>query len=327
MLFKKSLMILACVLLTQSIFVSCGKKDADSSAPDNAVEAKDSAKGDSAKADKDAAKLVDGKWPTAIYSKYGIDEITTKGKVVFTQLPGESPYQYQVYYHGVTQDELKAWVDKLVAKGLRIHDRDKERLNGKYDHDTMIYFADEKQPYRMRISYDFANDMDFEVYDENPNPAFTITEKKDGDDSQLFVIYNLSISLNAINKDTESKGSFDSLGLKAEDLKISDSVRNVTMSEGQNGGSMKIHFYTDHFTTKEDSEACRKFIIDKLAEKGAKFTQAMSGKDVTAAELKDGGLGTYGVEINGKKYMLMADPDNEINEFGGGYGVRLMVKK
>ena len=327
MLFKKCLVVLACALLTQSFFVSCGKKDAGDSASNPAAEAKDSAKGDSAKADKDDAKLTDGKWPTAIYSKYGIDEITTKGKIVFTQLPGESPYQYQVYYHGVTQDELKAWVDKLIAKGLRIHDRDKERLNGKYDHDTMIYFANEKQGYRMRISFDFSNDMDFEIYDENPNPAFTITEQKDGDDIRFYVYYNLSISLNAINKDTESKGSFESLGLKPEDLKVNDSVRNVTMSEGQNGGSIKIHFYTDHFTTKEDADACRKGIIDKLADKGAKFTQAMSGKDVTAAELKESAIGTYGVEINGKKFMLMADPDNEFNEFGGGYGVRLMVKK
>ena len=33
--------------------------------------------------------LEDGKWPAAIYEKYGIPEIETKGKIVYTELTGE----------------------------------------------------------------------------------------------------------------------------------------------------------------------------------------------------------------------------------------------
>ena len=331
MLFKKVLVVLGCVLMAQATLAACGKKDSDNPKTDTAAAADDSAKpesGDSAKADGGSANLKDGQWPAAVYSKYGIDEISTKGKIVYTELIGEGPYQYQVNYHGVTQDELKAWVDKLTAKGLRIHDRDKERLNGKYDHDTMIYAANEKQPYRMRLSYDFSKDMEFEYYvdPDKHNPAFTITERGEGDDAQFFIVYNLSISLNPLKTEQEFKGSFDSLGLKAEDLKINDSVRAVSMSEGANGGNIKISFYQDHFTTKEESIACRDLIIDKLAEKGAKFSHAMSGKEMTAAELKEAGIGSYMVENNGKKFMLMVDQNSEFNEFGGSYGVRLMLK-
>lgn len=332
MLFKKAFIVFACVLLAHSVLLSCGKKDSDNAKSDAAAESNDSAKADardSGKADKDSGKLSDGKWPASIYSKYGIDEIATKGKIVYTDFTNEGSYQYQVDYRGVTQDELKSWVDKLIAKGLRIHDRDKQRLDGKYDHDTMIYLADEKQPYRMRISFDFNKDMEFEYYadPENHNPAFTITEVGEGDDTRFFIYYNLSISLNPLKTEQEFKGTFDSLGLKAEDLKLNDNVRTVSMSEGQNGGAMRIKFYSDHITTKEEFDGCRALILDKLAEKGAKFTHGMSGKDMTAAEIKDAGISTYGIEKDGKKFMLMLDSDSEFNEFGGSYGVRLMVRK
>ncbi len=327
MLFKKAFIVFACVLLANAVLLSCGKKDSDNAKSDAAAGSADAK--DSAKADKDSGKLSDGKWPAAIYSKYGIDEITTKGKIVYTDFTNEGSYQYQVNYHGVTQDELKAWVDKLIAKGLRIHDRDKERLNGKYDHDTMIYLADEKQPYRMRLSYDFSKDMDFEYYvdPENHNPAFTITERGEGDDTQFYIVYNLSISLNPLKTETEFKGSYDSLGLKAEDLKFNDSVRSVTMSEGENGGTIRIKFYSDHYTTKEEFEGCRNLIATKLAEKGAKLSHALSGKEMTAAELNEAGIGSYMIEMNGKKHLVLVDNDSEFNEFGGFYGIRLTVKK
>ena len=326
---KQLLSICLCCMVVV-LMVSCGsKKDNEAAGTDKAAagtESTDKAdNGDiAAKDQKDSGSLKDGQWPASIYSKYGIDEISTKGKIVYTEFPPDGPYQYTVDYAGVTREELKAWVDKLIAKGMRIHDRDKERVYNKdYDHDTMIYFADEKQPYRMRLSFDFKQDMEFEYYADNPNPAFTVTEKGD----QYFINYNLNISLNPINQNKEFKGSFDSLGLKAEDLKVNDNVRAVSMSEGANGGTMKISFYQDHLTTKEESIACRDLIMDKLAEKGAKFSHAMSGKEMTAAELKEANISSYMIEMNDKKFLMMVDSDSEFNEFGGFYGVRLMQKK
>ena len=111
------------------------------------------------------------------------------------------------------------------------------------------------------------------------------------------------------------------------DLKVNENVRAVNMSEGANGGSIKIRFYSDHMTTKEEFIACRDLIMDKLAENGAKFTHSMSGKEMTAAELKEANIGSYGIEKGDKKFILMVDPDSEFNEFGGSYGVRLMLKR
>ena len=318
-MFKKTCLALG-VSAALILFASCGKKDSSGgAAPADAH----------AQADKkaDAKNLADGKWPAAVYSKYGIDEITTKGKVVYTELVADGPYQYQVDYHGVTQDELKAWVDHLLSKGCRIHDRDKERLSGKYDHDTMIYFAGEKQPYRMRLSYDFSKDMEMEYYTDSPNPAFTVTERGSGDDVRTFIVYNLSISLNPLKTAPEISGSFDSLGIKADDLKGNDNVRAITMSENANGGTMQFRFYSDHLTTKAEYEECRDRIADKLAEKGCTFSHAMSGEPLTAADLKAKAIGSYMVEKNGKKYLVMVDNNSEFNEYGGSYGVRLMLKK
>ena len=317
----KHLFGISLICLSLITFAACDKKDSNSSSGSDNPAASDSA-------DKGGSNaLKDGKWPDSIYSKYGIDQIDTKGKIVYTEFNPEGPYQYQIYFHGVTQDELKSWVEKLISKGLRIHDRDKERLSGKYDHDTMIYSANEKQPYRMRLSYDFSKDMEFEYYSDEPNPAFTITEKKDGDDVRSYIYYNLSVSLNPLKTEQEFKGSFDSLGLKPEDLKLNDNVRSVVLSEGANGGTMKIRFYSDHLTTKEEFESCRNLITDKLAEKGAKFSHTLSGQEMTADELKEKAIGSYSIEMNGKKFTMMVDTDSEFGEFGGSYGVRLMLKK
>ena len=309
-----------CMSLALCLVASCAKKGSD-------AKGDDAKGGASAEAASNAGKLADGKWPASVYSKYGIDEITTKGKVVYTDFIAEGPYQYQVDYHGVTREELKAWVAHLESKGFRIHDRDKERLDGKYDHDTMIYLPNEKQPYRMRLSYDFSKDMEMEYYTDSPNPAFTVTEIGEGDDARNFIVYNLAVSLNPLKNEPEWSGSFDSLGIKAEDLKANDNVRSVSMAEGQNGGSIKIRFYSDHYTTKEEFEQCRDRIAEKLAEKGCKFSHSLSGKEMTAADLKAEGIGSYTVEKDGKKFLLMLDSDSEFNEFGGNYGVRLMLKK
>ena len=48
---------------------------------------------------------------------------------------------------------------------------------------------------------------------------------------------------------------------------------------------------------------------------------------MTPDELKAEGIGGYKIEKGDKKFMMMVDNDSEFNEFGGSYGVRLMVTK
>ena len=61
-----------------------------------------------------ASGLADGKWPASIYDKYGIPEIETKGRIVFTNFDSnDNSYQYQVDYNGVTKEEMQAYVKKL----------------------------------------------------------------------------------------------------------------------------------------------------------------------------------------------------------------------
>ena len=44
-----------------------------------------------------ASGLADGKWPASVYDKYGIPEIETKGRIVYTSFDSnDNSYQYQV---------------------------------------------------------------------------------------------------------------------------------------------------------------------------------------------------------------------------------------
>ncbi len=309
---------------------ACSAKDSGQNGKSSPKEtAKNAEKAATKNESKNEAKaLKDGQWPTAIYSKYGIEELSTKGKIVYTEFPPDGPYQYQVNYHGVTREELNSWVNALLAKGFRIHERDKKRLeSSKYDHDTMVYLPGERAPYRIRLSFDFSKDMDFEYYSDKPNPAFTVTEKEVHGEMHNFIVYNLAISLNPIKTAPEFKGSIASLGITAEDLKLNDSIRRVNMQENPMGGSISVGFYSDHFTTKEEFAAIRDKIIDTLEAKGGKFSHAMNGQEMSAAQLKEKAIGSYIVENNGKKYMVMVNSDSEFGEFGGSYGLRLMLKK
>ena len=64
--------------------------------------------------------LTPAKWPASVYSRYGIDEIQTNGKIVYTEFPAEqTSYMYKVYYNGVTREELVSWTNKLFEKGFR----------------------------------------------------------------------------------------------------------------------------------------------------------------------------------------------------------------
>ena len=277
-----------------------------------------------------ASDLKDGKWPASVYSKYGIDEISTKGKIVFTNFENDSSYQYEVYYNGVTREELVAWTNGLFENGLRAADRDKERLAGStYFYDIMIYGKEEKQPYRMRISFDFGDGMDFEYYSyyDDPNPNYTVVERKDdyGED-HAYIEYNLCISLNPINNKEEYEGEFASLGLKAEDLKGVENVRKVSMGEAAFMSSINFSFYADHVTTEAETESCRTLLIDKLAEKGCKFYDALTDTEYIAAELKESGKASYYVEKGDSKFLLIVDPDSGFGDFGDSYGLVLTKK-
>lgn len=275
--------------------------------------------------------LADGKWPASVYSKYGIDEISTNGKIVYTNFENDGSYQYEVYYNGVTQQELVAWTNGLFEKGFRAADRDKERLtNSTYFYDIMIYCKEEKQPYRMRISFDFGDGMDFEYYAyyDDPNPNYTVVERKDDyGEEHAYIEYNLCVSLNPMNNKEEYEGEFASLGLKAEDLKGLQNVRKVSMGEAAYMSSISFVFYADHVTTADEVNQCRELLIDKLAEKGAKFSDVLDeSKELSAGELKESGKGSYCVENNGAKYVLTVNPDSGTGDFGDSYGLILTKK-
>jgi len=272
--------------------------------------------------------LSDGKWPAAVYSQYGIDEISTKGKIVYTELNIEGSYQYCVYYQGVTRDELVSWTNGLFEKGLRAADRDKERLeNSTYFYDIMIYCEKERQPYRMRLSFDFEDGMDFEYYAyyDEQNPNYTVVEREDDyGETHAFVEYNLSISLNPLNNKEEYDGDFPSLGLKAEDLKGVENVRRIGMDEAAYMSAINFNFYADHITTEDELKQCRELLIDKLAEKGATFYELLNpDQKTTASELKEKGTGGFCVENNGTKFAVTVNPDSGYGDFGSGYGLIL----
>ncbi len=277
--------------------------------------------------DQPAAGLTEGKWPEAVYSKLGVSMIpTANGKIVFTQLTNEGSYQYRVKIHGVTQAEVPSWVDGMLEKGYRMTERDRERINGTYDHDTMLYLPNEKQPYRVRLSYDFGQDMEDEYYwDGEPTP-YVLTEKDDGyGETRTYIVYNLEISLNPMKTEREITGEYEELGLKASDLDVNENLRCVEIAKGSYMSSINFRFYSDHVTTEEDVKACRDAVIDKLAANGGVFRPTFNpDATLTADELK-AGTGGYTVDVNGGRYMITVNPDSAYGDFGDGYG--LIVQK
>jgi len=269
-----------------------------------------------------AGGLADGQWPAAIYDKYGIPEIETKGKIVFTELSDEDQsYQYRVDYKGVTKEELQAWVKKLEEKGFRIPKYTKERFNaGRSDLDAIIYQPEQGKDKGLRVAYDFEHDMDFEYYADEPNPAFEITER----DEQYFIVYNFAVSLFNIKNTPESEGSFDALGIKAEDLKGIPNVRVVKMSSGTMGGSIGVGFYDDHQLAEGDMDKIHDKLADVFAQKGVKLYHTFSGKELTAEELKTQKIRSYVVEKDGQKFQMMGMSDDRIGDFGGGIDFRFM---
>jgi hypothetical protein len=265
-----------------------------------------------------AGGLADGQWPAAIYDKYGIPEIETKGKIVFTELTDEDKsYQYRVNYKDVTKEELQAWVKKLEEKGFRIPKYTKERFNaGRSDLDAIVYQPEQGKDIGLRVAYDFEHDMDFEYYADEHNPAFEITER----DEQYFIVYNFAVSLFRINNAPETEGAFEALGLKAEDLKGIPNVRVVKMSAGGIG----VSFYGDHQLAEGDMDKIHDKLADVLAQKGVKFYHTFSGKELTADELKAQKIRGYVVEKDGQKYQMMGMTDDRVGDFGGSINFRFV---
>lgn len=276
-----------------------------------------------------AKGLADGKWPAAVYDMYGITELPTKGKIVFTDFSGEdNSYQYRVDYKGVTREELVAWVNGLKSKGFRLEERDDERLNKSSSYsDLMLYQPGEGKDMRLRVGFDFNNDMEFDYWADEPNPAFTY-EEGDSDEGNYIIKYNVGLSLNPINKDRGAEGSIEALGIKAEDL-LGGIVRKASMSTSATGGAgIGVSFFTDHEITEADLKAIHDKLADLLAEKGVKFTNSLSGKEYTVDQLKADKVRSYNIELNDKKFFMMTRSDTQPKDFGGGISWMLTsVKK
>ncbi|MBQ7600292.1 MAG: hypothetical protein IJU57_06455 [Clostridia bacterium] len=277
---------------------------------------------DNSSGNNSSALYTKGKW-AGMYGTLGIDEPETGGKLVYTANDGDenSSYQYEMCYKGLTREELISWVDKLVAKGFRISDSHRERLENSSFNDVTVYLPEEKQKYRLKIQFDYKYGMGFEWYGDD-DPAFVITPG--GDDEYDTIQYDVQIWLNPMKTEQVFSGSFDGLGLKADDLKLLDNLRGVEISTGTFMNSLWFMFYSDHLTTSEEVEALRTGLIDKLASNGCTFALALNPDEkVSADDLKGGGYGTYIAELNGTQYLIMVNPDSSSGDFGDSYGVMI----
>jgi hypothetical protein len=267
--------------------------------------------------------LVDGKWPAAIYDKYGIPEIETKGRIVFTELNDQDQsYQYKVYYNGVTKEEMQAYVKTLKDKGFRVPWYTQERIdNGRSDLDAILYQPEDKSDRTLRIQFDFENPMSFEYYSDEPNPAFEVVER----DGESYIDYNFAVSLCTINNQPKAEGSIEALGLTAADLNGIPNVRTINMQGSATGGSISVNLYGDHQLAEGDMDAIHDKLADVLEAKGVKCYHTFSGKEMNAEQLKADKVRSYVVEKDGKKFMLMAMTDDRIGDFGCHIDYRFMV--
>ena len=263
-----------------------------------------------------ASGLADGKWPAAVYDKYGIPELKTNGKIVYTDFQTEGSYQYLVDYKGVTREEMLAWVNSLKEKGFRLTDLNQEMLEKRaWEHDIMLYQPEEGKDMRMRIGFDFENMMSFEYYTDDPNSAFDVVER----DDEYYIDYNFSVSLNPINNEKKAEGTFEALGLTADDFANIPNVRFVGISGNEQRSTVAIGTYGDHQLTTDDLDAIHNCMADVLAAKGVAFTQSLSGKACTADQLKADKIRSYGVEKDGKKYLMMVFTDDSPGDFGASF--------
>ena len=266
--------------------------------------------------------LVDGKWPAAVYDKYGIPEIETKGHIVCTELSGEeASYLYKVYYNGVTAEEMQAYVKTLKDKGFRVPWYTQERIdNGRSDLDATLYLPSEKSDRTLKIQFDFEHPMSFEYYADEPNPAFEVVER----DGESYIDYNFTVYLCTIKNQPEAEGSIEALGLTAADLNGIPNVRTVNMQGSATGGSISVNLYGDHQLGEGDMDAIHDKLADVLEAKGVKCYHTFSGKEMNAEQLKADKVRSYVVEKDGKKFMMMAMTDDRIGDFGCHIDYRFM---
>ena len=284
---------------------------------------KSGSSGSSDESSSNAGGLPDGKWPAAIYDKYGIPEIETKGHIVCTELNGEeASYLYRVYYNGVTKEEMQAYVKTLKDKGFRVPWYTQERIDaGRSDLDAILYQPEDKSDRTLRIQFDFENPMSFEYYADEPNPAFEVVER----DGESYIDYNFAVSLCTINNQPKAEGSIEALGLTAADLNGIPNVRTINMQGSATGGSISVNLYGDHQLAEGDMDAIHDKLADVLEAKGVKCYHTFSGKEMNAEQLKADKVRSYVVEKDGKKFMMMAMTDDRIGDFGCHIDYRFMI--
>ena len=300
---KKLSILLLC--FAALVLTACGGKSGGSASSDESSSS--------------GSELTEGKWPAAVYDKYGIPEIETKGKIVCTDLSGqEDSYLYRVYYKGVTRNELQVWVKALKEKGFRIADWQQEKIDQSgWDYDIFLYQAEQGKDIRMRIGFDFDKNMDFEYYSDEPNPAYEIVTRGEGDEQQMYIEYNFTVSLNKFKNNVETEGNIEALNLKAEDFAGIPGIRYVHLSNSMMGPSIDMNWFIDHQLTKESFEAVHKKMLDVLTAKGCKFQHAFSGKEMTPEELTAQGIHSYGVKLNDQQFTMMSMCDDRVGDFGG----------
>ena len=284
---------------------------------------KSGSSGSSDESSSNAGGLPDGKWPAAIYDKYGIPEIETKGHIVCTELNGEeASYLYRVFYNGVTKEEMQAYVKTLKDKGFRVPWYTQERIDaGRSDLDAILYQPEDKSDRTLRIQFDFENPMSFEYYSDEPNPAFEVVER----DGESYIDYNFAVSLCTINNQPKAEGSIEALGLTAADLNGIPNVRTINMQGSATGGSISVNLYGDHQLAEGDMDAIHDKLADVLEAKGVKCYHTFSGKEMNAEQLKADKVRSYVVEKDGKKFMMMAMTDDRIGDFGCHIDYRFMI--
>ena len=107
------------------------------------------------------------KWPSGVYSAYGIPDF--KGGKVAYAAPND---EYGYTYMQSTREEFITFVDDLLAKGFRMREGDRERLNERTWESFDIYFPDYGGDKYISIYYNFdpeTNGMTTEDWDEDGN--------------------------------------------------------------------------------------------------------------------------------------------------------------
>lgn len=298
----KKLVIAIMSIAVVALLAACGGGKSGSSASGEASESSESG-------------LADAKWPAAIYDKYGIPEIDTKGKIVFTDFSGDDKsYLYRVYYNGVTKEEMQAYVKKLQEKGYRVPKYTQERIDaGRRDADAFLFQPEEQKDMCLRIQFDFETPMSFEYYADEPNPAFELVER----DGENYIDYNFTVSLNPMKNQAETKGSIEALNLKAEDMAGIPHVGVVRIVSTTMNSSIEVVFYRDHQLTEESFEAVHNKLVEVLTAKGCKFSHAFSGEEITPDRLLVEKIRSYGVKLNDEKFLMTTLCDDRVGDFGG----------